>query len=168
MEQQPCTCSFMKGTKAGASVVARTDAVAVEYVARTLSTSDYTPPTQGLMRGQRPESNLGAFVGDLQIETLDSESRCVSVDLLRRRKKIHDRGSAAEAVRGSVGRPGFFPPRVCGESLHVDGCVLDNLPVRALARTEGPIFAEDIGSGASSGSATATGPCESPLSATRC
>ncbi|MFL6022684.1 MAG: MFS transporter [Marmoricola sp.] len=161
LEEAGIAVDRIAGTSIGAAIAAvaasqpdaaATDAVIYEYFLRRPSTNDYTLPTKSIIRGQRLASNLEGAYGDLQIEALNIEFRCVSVDLLRRRKKIHDRGSLAEAVQASVAIPGFFPPTVLGDSLHVDGGVLDNLPVSALSRAEGPIIAVNIGSGASSGS----------------
>lgn len=54
-------------------------------------------------------------------------------------------GNALTIVAGA----GFYgyPPYVYGGSLHVDGGVLDNLPVSALAGGEGPLVAVAIGFG---------------------
>jgi NTE family protein len=43
--------------------------------------------------------------------------------------------------------PGLYPPKIYNGTLHVDGGVLDNLPVTALEGREGPLVAVSIGSG---------------------
>ncbi len=43
--------------------------------------------------------------------------------------------------------PGLYPPQVYNGRLHVDGGVLDNLPVSTLAGSEGPLIAVSIGLG---------------------
>jgi predicted acylesterase/phospholipase RssA len=84
------------------------------------------------------------------MEELPKEFRCVSVDLLARRAVVHRRGPVADAVGCSLRLPGIFPPYVYDGSLHVDGAVLDNLPVSALASDEGPLIAVSIGFGGDS------------------
>ncbi len=93
------------------------------------------------------------------MEELPKEFRCVSVDLLGRRPVVHRRGPVADAVGCSLRLPGIFPPYVYNGSLHVDGGVLDNVPVSALARAEGPLVAVAIGFGGDTkpGSATQNG-----------
>jgi predicted acylesterase/phospholipase RssA len=60
---------------------------------------------------------------------------------------VHRRGLVRTAVRASLSLPGLFPPTRLTESLHIDGGVLDNLPVGALAPDEGPILAVNISAG---------------------
>jgi NTE family protein len=81
------------------------------------------------------------------VEELPKEFRCVSVDLLARRAVVHRRGPVADAVGCSLRLPGIFPPYVHDGTLHVDGGVLDNLPVSALEGDEGPLVAVSIGFG---------------------
>lgn len=77
----------------------------------------------------------------------------MSVDLLAREPVVHRRGRLVDAIAASVRLPGLFPPYVIGDRLHVDGGVMDNLPVGALTdRDEGPIIAVSISSGSGSGS----------------
>ena len=60
---------------------------------------------------------------------------------------MHRRGPLADAVGCSLRLPGIFPPYAYDGTLHVDGGVLDNLPVSALAGVEGPRVAVNIGFG---------------------
>jgi predicted acylesterase/phospholipase RssA len=74
----------------------------------------------------------------------------VSTDLINRNLVVHRRGPVGVAVRASLSLPGLFPPARVGESLHVDGGVLDNLPVEPLADfDEGPVVAVNIAAAAS-------------------
>lgn len=142
---------------ASRSCAAEIDAMLYEFGVRGNPTGDYTLPARGLLRGQRALAVLDECFRDEVIEELPMEFRCVSVDLLTRRRKVHDHGSVAEAVAASMRLPGLFPPLVHDGSLHVDGGVLDNLPVSALSRSEGPILAVNIGFGAPSGPPRADG-----------
>ena len=123
------------------------DAYVYEYFIRTNPMTDYTVPVKGLTRGRRIPALLRRAYGEMLVEELPKEFRCISVDLLGRRPVVHRRGLVAEAVGCSLRLPGIFPPYVYNGSLHVDGGVLDNLPVSALARAEGPLIAVAIGFG---------------------
>lgn len=147
------------GTSAGAIVAgawalgydaAGVDACVYDEFVRRNPMRDYTMPVHGLIKGRRTRAALERQFGETLIEELPREFRCVSVDLLAKRAFVHRRGRLSEAVLASVRMPGVFPPLRMHDSLHVDGTVLDNLPVNALTdRDEGPIVAVDIGLGTS-------------------
>ena len=65
-----------------------------------------------------------------------------------------------EALRASFSLPGLFPPARLDDSLHIDGGVLDNLPVRALEEDDGPIVAVNIA--AAAGLSRRSGPPRMP------
>jgi EmrB/QacA subfamily drug resistance transporter len=131
---------------------AAVDACAYEYFVRRNPLGDYTLPTKSLIRGRRTERLLEMAYGDLCIEELPKEFRCVSVDLVNRRRVVHRNGVLAHAVGASLRIPGLYPPVVRDGTLHVDGGVLDNLPVTALDHKEGPLIAVNIGFGGGGGS----------------
>jgi EmrB/QacA subfamily drug resistance transporter len=126
---------------------AAVDAYVYEYFIRNNPVSDYTLPVKGLTRGQRTVALLRRAYGERLVEELPKEFRCVSVDLLGRRTVVHRRGPLADAVGCSLRLPGIFPPYAYNGALHVDGGVLDNVPVSALAGAEGPLIAVNISSG---------------------
>lgn len=123
---------------------------------RTNPMRDYTVPVKGLTRGRRIPSLLRRAYGERLVEELPKEFRCVSVDLLGRRTVVHRRGPVADVVGCSLRLPGIFPPYVYDGTLHVDGGVLDNLPVSTLAGTEGPLVGIAIGFGGDATTASAT------------
>jgi NTE family protein len=131
-------------TGADAAVV---DAQAYEYFIRNNPLSDYTVPSKGLIRGQRSVLALDRTFGGLLVEELPKQFRCVSVDLLARQAVLHRRGPVAEVVACSLRLPGLYAPKIYDGTLHVDGAVLDNLPVSALAGQEGPVIAVSIRTG---------------------
>ena len=57
---------------------------------------------------------------------------------------------------------GIFPPYAYNGALHVDGGVLDNVPVSALAGAEGPLIAVNISSGGDGRPASAIKHAPSP------
>ncbi|KGN31307.1 hypothetical protein N802_04255 [Knoellia sinensis KCTC 19936] len=111
--------------------------------------SDYTVPRVALVRGRRTDDVMERTFGDLQIERLPRQFRCVSVDLLTRSLVVFRNGSLREAVRASSRLPGLFPPIATSSQLLVDGGVLDNTPVSVLReRREGPLVVVNVTMGA--------------------
>jgi NTE family protein len=110
---------------------------------------DYTFPSRALTKGRRTPEMLRHFLGEhTRIEALPRLFRCVSTDLTARSSVVHREGELWQAVAASARLPILAPPLRIADRLHVDGCVLDNLPVGALMeRNEGPIVAVNIGSG---------------------
>jgi NTE family protein len=146
----------LAGTSMGAIIAAFAatgmDAAAVdahiyEHFIRSNPTTDYTLPSRGLIRGQRTLAALHISYGGRLVEELPKQFRCVSVDLLARRAVVHRRGPLTDVVGCSLRLPGLYAPMVYDGSLHVDGGVLDNLPVGTLAASEGPLIAVNIRTG---------------------
>lgn len=128
--------------------------VCYEEFVRNNPYNDYTVPTLSLVRGRKTDRALRRRLGDVHIEELPRQFRCVSTDLQARQSYVHLTGDLTDAVMSSISIPGLFPPRVDGQRLLVDGGVLDNLPVHVLTRRdEGPIIAVNIGMGGEKGSA---------------
>jgi predicted acylesterase/phospholipase RssA len=155
------------GTSVGACIAglaaagldaAAVDASVYENFVRNNPINDYTVPAKALVRGRRTATLMTQGMQGLLIEELPHEFRCVSVDLINRRRVVHRSGPLAEAVLCSLRLPGLYPPYLSGGVLHVDGGVLDNLPVTALSAEEGPLIAVSVGFGGSGGSASASRP----------
>jgi NTE family protein len=89
---------------------------------------DFTLPVISLLRGNRVKRLLNQCL-DYQIEDLPLPYFCVSTNLGRGIKNIHEKGSLVNAVRASAAMPGVLPPAVVNGELAVDGAVLNNLPV---------------------------------------
>jgi predicted acylesterase/phospholipase RssA len=88
---------------------------------------------------------LHEVFGDQRVEDLDRSFYAVSADLRTQSTVIHRAGPLRFAIEASICLPVIAPPRVVGRQLLVDGSLLDNLPVEAMAATgEGPVLAVDI------------------------
>jgi NTE family protein len=157
LERAGVVIDRVAGTSAGAVVAAlfaagltaeQTDAVIYDEFIRRNPLGDVTVPRLGLIRGERTAAGLRRHVGHVIFEELPRELHVVSTDLLRRTSVIHSRGSVSDAVAASLRIPGIFPPLSLDGVVHVDGAVLDNLPVSALERVpDGPIIAVNISMG---------------------
>lgn len=107
--------------------------------------SDYTVSRYGLIRARRAEAMLERVFGDALIEEQRTDLFTVSVDLVGAREVVHRRGRIADAVGLSSRLPGVAPPVWKDGSLHIDGGVLDNLPVEVMvADQQGPVVAVDV------------------------
>ena len=89
---------------------------------------DFTFPVISLLRGNRMKRLLYQYL-DHQIEDLALPYFCVSTNLGRGVKNIHEEGSLVQAICASAAMPGVLPPAVVNGELAVDGAVLNNLPV---------------------------------------
>jgi len=122
------------------------DAICYDEFVRRSPFRDYTLPRVSVSRGRRAEVALHRQFGDLHFEELPRQLALVSTDMLNHSSVVHRRGLVREALRASLSLPGLLPPARLSESLHIDGGVLDNLPVHALDEDEGPILAVNIAS----------------------
>jgi NTE family protein/lysophospholipid hydrolase len=97
------------------------------------SFDDMTLPFLSFKRGGKHSRLIRGFFDDTQIEDLWWPYFCVSTNLNRSSLKIHQSGSLAEAVTASSRAPGIFPPLVINGELHVDGGVINNVPVDVMS-----------------------------------
>ena len=121
------------------------DARCYEEWVRRRPLGDYTVPRHALIRGERARGMLERSFGSIAIEEL-ATSFCSGASELRSGELVLSRsGPLLEAVGTSLCIPILAPPQVRGRALLVDGSLVDNLPVEAMASLgEGPIIAVDV------------------------
>lgn len=142
------------GTSMGAVIAA---GVAMEWDDRELEArmrqafvtsnpiSDVALPTVAFFRGRKVDQLLATHFGDRRIEDLAVPFFCVTSDLTSGRDEAHRAGPLATALRASVALPGILPPALIDGHVHVDGGVMNNLPVDHMARlTVGSVVACDV------------------------
>lgn len=106
--------------------------------------SDFTIPVISLLRGNRMKRLLKTHL-DFQIEDLPLPYYCISTNLGRGIKNIHERGSLVDAIRASAALPGVLPPAVVNGELAIDGAILNNLPVDIMKQKPvGKVIAVDF------------------------
>jgi len=111
----------------------------------TNPSNDFVLPAYSLIRGAKTRRFVREAFGERRIEELPLRFFCLSCDLVAREAVVHRTGPLVDAVYASFAIPGVFPPVATDGRLLVDGGVLDNLPVGAMARTgEGPVIAVDV------------------------
>ena len=93
----------------------------------------YTWPRYSLLDHRHYDEQLHRYFGAANIEDLWIPYFSVSTNLSRNELHRHDRGTLFEAIRASGSIPVLLPPvyTAKGEML-VDGCLLDNVPVRTM------------------------------------
>jgi NTE family protein/lysophospholipid hydrolase len=108
--------------------------------------NDLTFPFIAFHGGGKFSGAIRKFTGDTQIEDLRFPFFCVSANLNRAEMKVHTQGSLMKAVLASTRAPGIFPPIVYDGELHVDGGVLNNVPVDLVKRfcRGGTVFGVDV------------------------
>ncbi|MDE3196210.1 MAG: patatin-like phospholipase family protein, partial [Acidobacteriota bacterium] len=90
---------------------------------------DLTFPFVAFKTGRNFSSLVRRLFGDLQIEDLWLPYFCISANLNRCELRSHLRGSLAKAMLAATRAPGLFPPVIYEGELHVDGGVINNVPV---------------------------------------
>jgi NTE family protein len=121
------------------------DAICFEEWVQRRPLRDLTVPRHSLIRGERFLSMLHRTFGTTLIEELPLSFICGSTELRSGRLDIARYGPLWETVGFSINLPILAPPQVRGRELFVDGSLVDNLPVKAMAGMgEGPIIAVDV------------------------
>src|SRR3546814_8347703 len=107
---------------------------------------DYTLPSVAVLKGERVATKLRKAFGEVDISDLWIPFFCVSANLTTAGASYHDRGPLVDAVRASIAIPGVLPPVPFGNELHVDGGVIDNMPVDEMRRRNatGRVIAVDV------------------------
>ena len=121
------------------------DAICFDEWVRRRPLRDFTVPRHSLIRGERFQSMLHRTFGAHLIEELPRSFMCGSADLRSGRLEMARYGPLWEAVGLSINLPVIAPPQVRGRKVFIDGSLVDNLPVKALADLgEGPVIAVDV------------------------
>lgn len=94
---------------------------------------DHVLPVVALTKGARVEERLIRHFGEARVEELPTPFFCVSSDLVDGCARVHRRGLLRDALRASISLPGILPPVIDGESLLVDGAVMNNFPTDLMA-----------------------------------
>ena len=135
---------FLGGTSAGALYgigmsfadfdFERIHALNQEAVRRKMTTNQLTLPMVSLMSGKKFKKYLKELYGNHRMEDIWTRSYCLSTDFSKAEAYIHDSGPIWKQVLASMAIPGIFPPVVINKHLHVDGGVMDNMPIEPMYR----------------------------------
>jgi NTE family protein len=114
--------------------------------ARSNPVNDYTLPFLALTKGKKVARRLEENFGSICIEDLRRPFLCVSTNLSAGTLAVHRAGPLVQALRASISIPGLLPPVMIGDDAHVDGAVMNWLPVDAMGPKRGPVIAVDAAS----------------------
>lgn len=121
------------------------DARCYEEWIRRRPLGDYTFPRHSLIRGDRARAMLKRTFGSTAIEELPRSFFAGSAELRSGELIVSRWGPLWDAVATSFALPIIGPAQVRGRRILVDGSLVDNLPVSAMAAVgEGPIIAVDV------------------------
>jgi len=152
--------AFIGGMYAAGLDADEIDAIAYDSWVRKNPLNDWRFPRHSMIQGQRFAEMLEGVFGDVRFEEIERSFFCASADLRRSELVVHRHGRLMDHIGTSMCLPVLAPPQVRGERLLIDGGMIDNLPVAAMAKLgEGPVIAVDIraGDGSSSPSAGHSG-----------
>lgn len=133
---------FLGGTSAGAlygmtAAYCDFDKDKIDFYSRDsanskLTTNDFTIPLISFMSGKKMSNYLIKMMGETYLEDFWVGSYCVSTNYSNATSRVHDRGLAWKQIEASIAIPGIYPPVVIDNQLHVDGGVVDNLPIETM------------------------------------
>jgi predicted acylesterase/phospholipase RssA len=96
------------------------------------TSNDFHFPFLSLMTGSKMRKVFQDTFGEIYLEDIWINTFTVSTNYSTASLQIHDRGLARKRVEASIAIPGVFPPVIINKYLHVDGGVMDNLPIEAM------------------------------------
>lgn len=99
-----------------------------------LTSNDYSLPLVSVMSGKKMSSFLKKMFGTSELEDIWVNSYCLTTNFSTSGTRVHNTGLTSKMVQASIAIPGVFPPVVIDQQLHVDGGVVDNLPIDAMYR----------------------------------
>jgi NTE family protein len=97
-----------------------------------LTSNDYRFPFISLMSGKKIRKFLKEIFKELHLEDLWVNTFCISTNFSNASLKMHERGLASQQIEASIAIPGVFPPVIIDQHLHIDGGIIDNLPVESM------------------------------------
>jgi NTE family protein len=107
---------------------------------------DYTLPFLSFVKGDKVAQRLEEHFGGVRIEDMWRPYYCVSTNLTAGRLTVHRDGRLLDALRASVSIPGLLPPVTIGGEAHVDGGMINSLPVEVMSSRCGTVIAADVAS----------------------
>jgi lysophospholipid hydrolase len=107
---------------------------------------DFTVPLVSLIKAEKLSNVMRGLFDGWDITDLWTPFYCVTTNLTTADLSVHRRGSLVTAVRASAAIPVVLPPVPIDGDLHVDGGVLDNVPVGPMAADNsiGTVIAIDV------------------------
>lgn len=100
---------------------------------------DFSFSTQGLVKGERIFNEIKPFITDANIEDLPIKYTATAFDIVNGSEVVFDKGSLFNAIRASISIPTIFTPLTIGDSVFIDGGVVNNIPINTAKRVQNDI-----------------------------
>lgn len=117
--------------------------------AHSVSWQSLTWPTISVFNGKSFTESLMKIFANQMIEDLWLPYFCLSTNLANGNEAVHRHGILWEKIRASAAIPGLIPPMLLDGEIHLDGGLLNNLPVdvmRQFVGSKGRIIAVELNS----------------------
>jgi len=101
---------------------------------------DFTLTTHGLLKGKRVFDKMKDLIPDMNIEDMPIPFAAVATDIITEKEVVFTQGSFYEAARASVAIPAVFTPVKYGDTILVDGGLLNPVPIEYVARKNGDML----------------------------
>ncbi|GMQ25990.1 hypothetical protein Aoki45_26720 [Algoriphagus sp. oki45] len=144
LQEKGIEIDFLGGTSAGAIYgismsfsdfdFEKIEDIIQHAVKSKLTSNDLSLPLISILSGKKVRRFVQNLYNKYDLEDIWVNSYCVSTNYSRATAKIHDRGPIWRQVLASMAIPGVFPPVVIDQYLHVDGAVMENLPIEPMYR----------------------------------
>ncbi|MFZ1705277.1 MAG: cyclic nucleotide-binding and patatin-like phospholipase domain-containing protein [Saprospiraceae bacterium] len=97
-----------------------------------VTTNDYTFPMLSLMSGRKIRRYLNDILQEKLLEDLWINTFCITTNFSTSQMNIIEKGLAKKCIEASTAIPGLLPPVIFDQQLHIDGGLLDNLPIEPM------------------------------------
>jgi NTE family protein len=97
-----------------------------------LTSGDFNLPIVSIMTGKKMSNYVHRLMGETHLEDFWVTSYCVSTNFSKASTHMHRTGVAWKQIAASIAIPGVFPPVILNRQLHLDGGVVDNLPIEPM------------------------------------
>lgn len=97
---------------------------------------DFSFTNQGLIKGDKVFRTMKKFIPDANIEDLKIKYTATAFDMAQSKEIVFRNGSLYDAIRASISIPTVFTPFITGDSVLVDGGVVNNIPIKNAVRTK--------------------------------
>ncbi len=101
---------------------------------KVFSLIDFTFNSHGFIKGDKVLKKMKEFIEDKNIEDLDVLYSATATDIINKKEVIFTKGSIYDAIRASIAIPTVITPVKVGDTLLVDGGVLNNIPIKNAIR----------------------------------
>lgn len=101
----------------------------MKHIRSPMKIKNLTWPIISLFSGKTGTNAIKKVFETKCIEDLLIPFFCISANLSNREETVHLKGVLWERIRASIAIPGILPPVVLDHMIHVDGGVVNNLPV---------------------------------------